>query len=167
MLRRGLYDHTRRDPFQGVADATPQVIAALGLPVPEGYVWYLENLAWSVLGNSHTAVVDFAVLADNGKLPAQAAWDHAGLVDTFGAAIRGARNYASALEIPSGHYLVAYGSGGTLAQGDALVVTAQLAVHQLDPHLLMSSQDREAVRAAHEHAQTGLVETAVAGRRAV
>ena len=166
MLREGLFDHHRLDSrLFSAAGGTPTGQDALG-PVPEGYAWYLENLAFSVVGNSHTAALDFAVTPDNGALPSQAAWDHAGLVATFAAAIRNALQPGLAIYVPPNHFLRAYAAGGTLAAGDVVAVTYQIAVHQLNPRQMMSPDDIAQARAAHQHPTAEVTETAVAGRRA-
>lgn len=174
MFREGVFDHTRRDNVSGIAaGGTPIAVVAFG-PASEGYCWYLENVGWSVVGNSHNALLDLAVTPDqlNVSPPAQAAWDHAGLVDTFTtAAVRGSRNYPSALKIPAGHFLIAYFAGGSIAAGDAVTLSLQVAVHELNPRYLMSPEDQERVRREHENepaphaAVVGL--PAVSGERAV
>ena len=168
MLREGLFDHHRLDSVSmTAAGGTPTAQAILGM-APEGYAWYVENFAYSVVGNSHTALMDVAATIDNGTLPAQATWDHQGLLDTFAAGVRGSQNNGSAWYVPPGHFLRAYASGGTLAAGDVVVVTFQIAVHQLNPRAFMSPEDQAQVRAAHERAPEHLfAESAVAARRAV
>lgn len=168
MLRQGLFDHHRLDSVSmTAAGGTPTAQATLGM-VPEGYAWYIENFAFSVVGNSHTAAIDVAATVDNGPLPAQALWDHQGLLDTFTAAVRGSQNNASAWYVPPAHFLRAYASGGTLAAGDVVVVTFQVAVHQLNPRAFMSPEDRAQVMAAHEREPEHLfADSATAARRAV
>lgn len=168
MLREGLFDHHRREVLSmTAAGGTPTAQGTLGM-VPEGYAWYVENFAYSVVGNSHTAAMDIAVSVDNGPLPAQALWDHAGLVDTFAAAVRGSQNNGVAWYVPPGTFLRAYASGGTLAAGDVVVVNFQIAVHQLNPRAFMSPDDQAQVAAAHQRQPEHLfAESAVAARRAV
>lgn len=168
MLRQGLFDHHRLEPLALVAaGATPTAQGVLG-PVPEGYAWYLEQVAYTVAGNSHTAAMDLAVAVDGGPLPAQASWDHAGLVWTTAAAVRASMNPGLAIFVPPGHFVHAYLSGGTLAAGDTAVVTFQVAVHQLDPRFVMSPEDARAVAESHERLPVHEVaEVATAGRRAV
>lgn len=167
MLREGLFDHHRLDPrLMTAAGGTPTAQDALG-PVPEGYAWYIENIAWSVVGNSHNALLDFAVTVDNGQLPTQALWDHAGLIATFtSAAIRGALQPGLPFYVPPNHFIRAYAAGGSLAAGDVVAVTYQIAVHQLNPRQMMSPDDIAQARAAHQHPTAEVSETAVAGRRA-
>lgn len=167
MLREGMFDHHRLDAVSAVAaGGTPLAQLSLG-PVPQGYVWYIENIAFSVLGNAHTAAVDVAITPDDVVLPAQASWDHAGLVWTLAAAIRGSVQPGLPFYAQAGHFVHLVAAGGTLAAADVVVATFQVAVHQLNPAAFMSPEDRQAVRAAHEHPNSGLVESAVAGRRAV
>lgn len=167
-MREGLFDHHRLDTISLLAGAGNTAQRNLG-PAPEGYCWYLEQIGFCVVGASHTAILDVAVLPDQGDLPTQALWDHQGLVWRSGAAaVAGSLNPGLAIYVPPSHFVHAYLSGGTLASGDAATVTFQLAVHQLDPHYLMSPEDRDAVRAAHQRlAEHQVAEVATAGRRAV
>lgn len=166
-MRQGLFDHHRLDTLALVAAGGTPVAQKVLVGPSEGYCWYLEVLAFSVVGNSHTAAMDVAVTPDNGDLPAQAAWDHAGLVWTLAAAVRGSENAGSPIYVPPSHFVHFYASGGTLAAGDVVTVTAQAAVHQLDPQYLMSPEDRKQVLAAHEKLGAELTHVATAGRRAV
>jgi hypothetical protein len=167
MHREGLFDSHRLDSLLMTADASNTAQKVLVGP-GEGYCWYLEVISFTVVGNSHTAAFDVAVTPDNGALPAQATWDHQGLVWTLAAAVRGSENAGSAIFVPPSHFVHFYAAGGTLAQGDVVSVTTQVAVHQLDPHFLTSPEDRAAIRAAHERlAEHQVAEVAIAGRRAV
>ena len=169
MFRQGLFDHHRLDTLAMLAaGGTPVAQKVLG-PVPEGYCWYVEVIGFSVVGNSHTALLDVAVTPDGGDLPAQATWDHQGLVWTVPtAAVRASENAGHAIYVAPGHFIHAYASGGTLAANDPVAVTFQIAVHQLDPQFLMSPEDRAAVRQAHERlAEHQVAEVATAHRRAV
>jgi hypothetical protein len=163
-MREGLFDHHRLENLALVAaGGTPIAQAVLG-PVPEGYAWYLEQAAYTVVGNSHTAAIDLAVTPDGGALPAQATWDHQGLVWTTAAAVRGSMQTGLAIYLGPGHFLHVYLSGGTLAAGDAATVTLQVAVHQLDPHFLMSPDDTVQVKEAHERMAAELNMDAVGER---
>jgi hypothetical protein len=165
MFREGIFDHHRRDVIALLAaGGTPTAVATLG-PCPEGYSWYVENAAYNVNGNAHTAQVDIAVLADNGILPAQATWDHAGMVWTNAAAVRASIAPGVAWYCPANHWLVAYAYGGSLAAADTGTVTFQIAVHELDVRLgLMDPQDARQVRAAHEHEGALLAANALGDR---
>ena len=156
------------------ADATPAAQKAYG-PCPQEYEWYLENIAYSVIGNTHTANLDLAVTPDGGSLPAQATWDHQGLVWTnavTGAAnIRQSYNVSGAIYVPSGWFLHAFASagGGSFAQGDVVSVTFQWRVEEKEALLgLLSPQERAQLAAEHEARGMGEVtHTAVAEERAV
>lgn len=169
-MREGLFDHHRRDSISMLAaGGTPVAQKILG-PCPEGYCWYLESVAFSVVGAAHNALFDLAVTPDGGDLPPQASWDHQGLAWTVQTAVIAASmNNTAAVFVPPAHFAHAYASAGSLAAGDVVTVTYQVAVHQLDPaHLFMSPEDRQAVREAHERlAEHQVAESAVAGRRAV
>jgi hypothetical protein len=167
-MREGLFDHHRRDSQQALAAAVggqPNAQGVLG-PVPEGYAWYVENFAYTVVGANHTALIDVAVLRDDGPLPAQATWDHQGLVWTGPAAaqIKGSTNNGVAWYAPAGTFLKWSAAPGTLANGDVVVVTYQIAVHQLDPHFLMSPDDALQVKSAHERMAAELNQDAVGAR---
>jgi hypothetical protein len=165
MFREGIFDHHRRDVIALLAaGGTPTAVSVLG-PCPEGYAWYVENAAYNITGNNHTAQLDVAVLADNGALPAQATWDHAGMVWTNVAAIRGSVAPGVAWYCPAAHWLVAYAYGGSLAATDTGTVTFQIAVHELDVRLgIMSRQDEDQVRAAHERPGALLAANALGDR---
>lgn len=168
MLREGIFDHHRLEVLLATAaGGTPIAQTVLG-PVPEGYAWYLEQVAYTIVGNNHTAALDVAVTPDGGTLPAQATWDHQGLVWTLAAAVRGSMQPGIAVYVAPGHFAHFYASGGTLAASDVLSVTCQVAAHQLDPHYLMTPEDRRAIAASHEHQVAHEVaEVATAARRAV
>ena len=164
-MREGLFDHHRRDFLTISVPASVLGQAALG-PVPEGYAWYVENFAYTVLGNSHTALVDVAITPDGGNLPAQATWDHQGLVWTNpgAAAIRASANNGVAWYAPPGSFIHVVGANGTLASGDVIVAQFQVAVHQLDPHYLMAPDDATQVKAARERMAAELNQDAVGPR---
>lgn len=171
MHREGIFESHRLDPVTVLAAAvggSPQAEAKLG-PVPQGYAWYLENVAYSITGSSHTAALDLVITPDDTSQPANAVWDHAGLVWTTPAAVRGFSGPGAAYYAGPGHWIHAVASGGTLANGDVLTVTFQVAVHQLDPSLGISSpvDQMQARHAAAHHAgpqEDG--DVATAGRRA-
>lgn len=167
MFREGLFDHHRLD--STLIPANASAVAQRAVPGPgEGYCWYLEVISFTVVGNSHTAAFDVAITPDQGDLPAQATWDHQGLVWTLAAAVRGSENAGSPIYVPPSHFVHFYAAGGTLASGDVVGVTYQAAVHQLDPAYLTTPEDRAAIRASHEHlAKHQVAEVATAGRRAV
>lgn len=169
MHREGVFRNHRLDSLALVAaGGTPVAQGVLG-PVSEGYCWYIEVIAFTVVGNAHTALIDVAVTPDSGPLPAQATWDHQGLVwTTTAAAIRNSENAGHAIYVAPGHFVHAVLAGGTLAAGDAATVTFQIAVHELNPRFLMTREEEELVREAHERLPQHVVaEVATAGRRAV
>ncbi len=168
-MREGLFDHHRLDTFAMVAAGGTPVAQKAWVGPAEGYCWYIEVAAFCVVGNSHNALFDLAVTPDQGDLPTQALWDHQGLAWTVRTAtIAASRDNAAAIYVPPSHFIRAYASGGSLAAADAVTVTLQVAVHQLDPQYMMSPEDRSAVRAAHERlAEHQVAEVATAGRRAV
>lgn len=167
-MREGLFEHHRLDPVTLVAatlGAGPVAQGILG-PVPQGYTWYIESVAFSVAGANHTAEYNMAVTVDDPPLPASAVWDRAGLELVIPAAIRGSSPPGIAWYAQAGHFIRHYLSGGTLAAGDVVTVTTQIAVHQLDPHFLMSPEDAAQVKSAHERMSAELNMDAV-GQRAV
>lgn len=171
MYREGLFEHHRRDALAIVAAAAggqPLGQGVLG-PCPEGYAWYVELAAFQVVGAAHNAIVALVVTPDNGPLPSFAGWDGYGLQAVSGAAASfGSFPLQLPLYVPPGNFLRAIVQGGTLANGDAVTVSVQTAVHQLDLGLgLMSPEDRAQVLAAHEHVGAPLAQTAVAENRAV
>lgn len=173
MHREGVFTHHRLDTLPGLAaGGTPTAQVVLG-PVPEGFCWYIEGIGFAVVGNSHTAAVDVAVTPDGGTLPAQASWDHAGLVWKFDsgtaiAAIAGSSKMLTPIYMGPGHFAHAYFSGGTLAAGDAVTVTFQVAVHELNPRFVLSPEEIEQVARSHErYPAHEIAEVATAGERAV
>lgn len=167
-MREGLFVNHRHDLIPMVAAAVGGAPIAQGIlpPIPQGYCWYLESIGWAVGGNSHTAELNVAVVADDGPLPGIAAWDRAGLVALGAAATRGVLAPSLAIYAGPGQVPHFYLAPGTLANGDSAVVSVQSAVHQLDPHFLMSPEDTAQVKAAHERMAAELNMDAV-GRRAV
>jgi hypothetical protein len=166
-MREGLFDHHRLDPLTMVAAAVggaPVAQAFIG-PVPQGYAWYVENIGFAVAGDTHTAELDVAVLVDDGASLGTAAWDRAGMVaGSFTAAKRGTIQPGIAIYVPAGHVVRFYAVPGTLANGDAVTVTCQSAVHQLDPHFIMSPDDALQVKSAHERMSAELNQDAVGAR---
>jgi hypothetical protein len=168
-MRQGLFDHHRLDLLPLTAVATGGAPIAQGFlgPVPQGYCWYVENVGWAVGGNSHTAELNVAIVADDGPLPGITAWDRAGLVGLAAAATRGVISPALPWFAGAGHVPHFYLAPGSLANGDTVVVTVQIAVHQIDPQFIMSPEDALQVREAHERLGAELARSAVAERRAV
>lgn len=168
MFREGVFKSHRQELLlTTAAGGTPTAQGVIG-PVPEGFCWYLEVVAFTVIGNSHTASFDLAVTPDNGSLPAQASWDHQGLVWTLGAAVRGSENAGHAIYVPPSHFVHAYFSGGTLAAADVCSATFQVAVHELNPRWLQSKEEVERELASHErYPAHEVAEVATAGKRAV
>jgi hypothetical protein len=167
----GELHHRYRDSFQMVAaGGTPVAQKAYG-PVPQGYEWYVEIVAYSVTGNSHTAAFDLAVGPDNGDLPAQATWDHAGMVWTSPALVRNSENTGPPFFMDVGEFIHAYASGGTLAAADVVVVTYQIAVYEKEPLWgLLTPEERAELAADRERLRETapiVAESAVAGERAV
>lgn len=156
------------------ADATPAAQKAYG-PCPQDYEWYIENVAYAVIGNSHTANLDLAITPDGGNLPAMASWDHQGLVWTSpvaGAAqVKDAYNVSGPWYVPSGWFIhaVASAGGGTFAQNDVIVVTFQIRVEEKIALMgLLSKEERAELAAEHQSRGMGEVTlTAVAEERAV
>lgn len=168
-MREGLFDHHRLDSIQLAFNASNVVPGVACHPVvPQGYAWYIENLAYAVLGNSHTTVVEFAVTPDDTALPAESTWDNAGLIWTNGtgaaALVRGSVQPGCPWYVGPGHALHVQAHAGTAVSGDVLAVTFQVAVHQLDPHYIMSPDDALQVKAAHERMSAELNQDAVGPR---
>jgi hypothetical protein len=170
MHREGVFVRHRLDTLALLAaGGTPLAQGVIG-PVPEGYCWYIEAIGFSVVGNSHTAVPLVAVTPDGGPLPAAASWDGQGLVWTPSgvAAVRGSENAGHALYVGPGRFAHAVLLPGTLAAGDAATFTFQVAVHELNPRFLMSREEADLVREAHERLpEHPVAEVATAGERAI
>ena len=173
-MREGLFDHHRVDSVTITVQNVGGLVQGekiLG-PVPEGYAWYVENLAHVVKGNNRSAVVWWVVTVDDGALGGPA-----GLVNFDGqgqaAAVGGlAGNYfcAAPIYVGPGHVLHALASaaqGSSVQAGDQVTATAQIAVHQLDPQWMMSPEDRRQVLESHQRRGAELAQVAVAERRAV
>ena len=162
MMREGIFDHHTTEPYiTALANATPTAQNFYG-PCPAGYAWYVEAATFHL--SAHTAVAELAV-SNGSQVPA--IWDRQNREWWFGAAaVDGAVGPSNAWYVPEGYFLVAFWSGGTLAQNDVATMSFQIAVHQLNPRAMMSPEDMRAVRAEHERAGSPLTESAVAGRRA-
>ena len=168
MLREGLFSHHRRDFLSLAASGTPVTAQGSIGPVPEGYAWYIEAWAYTVLGTSHTALLALAVTPDNGTIPPPTTWDYAGVISgSASAAFFATLIPGNPIYVPPAHFIRPYLWGGTLAAADVVNFNLQASVHQLDPPVLMSPEDRRQAAASHQHLDSGLVETAVAARRAV
>jgi hypothetical protein len=169
MMREGLFEHHRLDTVQLPFNAS-NVVPGLAChqPVPQGYAWYIENLAYLVIGNSHTTVVEFAITPDDTALPAETGWDGAGLVWTNGtgaaALVRGAVQPGLPWYVAPGHALHVQAHAGTAVSGDILAVTFQVAVHSLDVQYMMSPEDTKQLKERHERMAAGLNMDAVGER---
>lgn len=166
MHRQGVFTHHSTEPYiRAVANATPEAQAFYG-PCPLGYCWYVESATYHI--SAHTAVAELAI-SPEGKLPAPlSSWDRAQREWWFGAAaVDGQAAIGEALFVPPGYYLVAAFAGGTLAQNDVCVMSFQIAEHELNPRYLMSEEEIEQVRKAHEHPTAPLAQVATASERAV
>lgn len=170
MHREGFYDHHQQAVISGTANATPQFVGAYNEVCPQGYVWYIE-LANSFVGGGHTAIVDlFVVTASNPTVSANGTIaDRAGRQWNFGAAAtNGAADFSGpGIYVPSGYFIVAAFTGGTLAQNDVCLLNMQLAWHQLvGSEVAMSGQDVRQVEASHQKATAPVARPATAEERA-
>lgn len=170
MHREGIFEKHRLDSITLVSAAIGGLQQAEGHigPVPQGYAWYVENFAWLVRGNSHNAQVVVAVTPDDTTLGGSgglATWDGMGMVvSPVAAATGGGVVPGAAFYMGPGHSLHVLAFGGSLAGGDVIVPTAQIAVHQLDPSWMMSREDARQVLEAREHVGAELARSAVGGR---
>ena len=157
MFREGIFDHHR--PMEGkvaVANASGVATTFYG-PVPEGYAWYVERLSTHA-PTTNTACSIF--------VSAEASTSDPGFRADFTAVADDIADEVNPIYLPAGYYLVVRWTGAT--SGDTCTASAQIAVHQLNPALFMSPEDRAQVREAHERQpQHELVEVATAHRRAV
>ena len=166
MLRAGLFDHHTTDPYI-VATAAGTTVLAQGFwgPCPQGYNWYVESVT-SHVNNTHTAVVELAISGAQ-SLPVSASWDRGNREWWGGAATDANVQPGLAWYVPEGYYIVAFWTAGTMVAGDIATLGLQLAVHQLNPHVMQSPEDRQQVHAAHELEAAELPPPATAFRRAV
>lgn len=169
MLRAGFFTHHEQAYFIGAANATPQASGVINSgqngACPQGYVWYVE-LANFHVGGTHNAIVELAVQTV-GAIPAN--WDRATRVWSFGAAaVDGAQAFPNGIYVPSGSFLVANYTAGSLAQNDVCTLNVQIAWHQLEHgEIPMSRGDVRQVAASHENlAETKVTEPATAATRA-
>lgn len=170
MLREGFFEKHRLDSITLVSAAISALQQAEGHigPVPQGYAWYVENFDWLVRGNSHNAQVVAAITTDDttlGGVGGFATWDGMGMVVApVAAAIGGSSVPAAAFYMGPGHSFHVLAFGGSLAAGDVIVPTLQIAVHQLNPHFIQSPDDQVQVQRAHERLGAELNMDAVGGR---
>lgn len=156
MHREGIFEKHRLDSITLTSAAIGGLQQAEGHvgPVPQGYAWYVENFDWLVRGNSHNAQVVAAVTPDDttlGGTAGFAVWDGMGMVVApAAAAIGGSSVPAAAFYMGPGHSFHVLAFGGSLAAGDVIVPTLQIAVHQLDPAFIMSPEDAQQVKERHE-----------------
>lgn len=167
-MREGLFVGHRFDyPVAKAATiaALVQGEARLG-PVPQGYAWYAEDVAFMTSGG-HFCTVLLAVTIDDGPLGGGggiAAWDGQGLENEAVNTFTNFSNAPTGLYIPQGHVLHLSASNlvnGNLANNDQVVFTVQTAVHQLDPHYMMSEEDAMQVHDRRERMAAGLNQDAV------
>lgn len=166
---QGIFHHRYKDSIALVADATPAAQKLYG-PCPMGYEWYIEVVSFAVVGNTHTAIFDLAVTPDGGTLPAEATWDHAGLLwSNVTAAVKGSENTGPPFFVDEGEFVHILVAGGTLAQGDGITVNFQIRVDEKSPiYGLMTPEERAELAAAHEREGFGQVTLpATASERAV
>lgn len=133
MHRAGFFDHHEQAVISGLANATPQFSGTYGTACPQGYVWYIE-IVDTMVGGTHNAVVELFVMTTSTFTPSAAGTisDRANRVWNMGAAaLNGASTFPNGIYVPSGYFIGANFSGGSLAQNDFCKMTLQIAWHQL------------------------------------
>lgn len=115
------FDHRSSESFLVTCNATPLALQRIG-PVPQGFIWYLERV--SVHVNTHTGIPNiFSTSSDTPELVNMTDRQDTGIT----AANDFQRDYSNPILVKPGHWLLIAVNGGTIANGDTVGITVQIA----------------------------------------